>query len=230
MEFLDHLSQSAFAQPHTDALKNTKGDLQGWMDHEFAAVFERMLKKTFDTNQRQLTIIEVGTWKGLSAITMANIAKSLNIPVRILCIDTWLGAPEFWTWGLHDPTRGKSLKTLNGYPSIYYTFLRNVIDHGHQEVICPFPVSSNEAIEVLKFYKIMGDIIYVDAAHEYKSVSNDMERCWEILQDDGYMIGDDYHENWRGVIQAVEEFSTQKNIQKQLDGVVWSFHKKSGSL
>lgn len=85
----------------------------------------------------------------------------------------------------------------------------------------------HEAIEVLKFYKIMGDIIYVDAAHEYKSVSNDMERYWEILQDNGYMMGDDYHENWRGVIQAVEEFSTQKNIPKQLDGVVWSFYKGS---
>lgn len=90
-----------------------------------------------------------------------------------------------------------------------------------------FPVSSNEAIEVLKFYKIMGDIIYVDAAHEYKSVSNDMERYWEILQDNGHMMGDDYHENWRGVIQAVEEFSTNKNIPKQLDGVVWSFYKGS---
>ena len=36
---------------------------------------------------------------------------------------TWLGAPEFWTWGLLDPRRGGSLNRVHGFPSVCYTLL-----------------------------------------------------------------------------------------------------------
>jgi len=36
-------------------------------------------------------IIEVGSWKGASAITMADALAAEKLPGKILCIDTWLG-------------------------------------------------------------------------------------------------------------------------------------------
>jgi len=33
-------------------------------------------------------IYEIGSWKGLTATTMATIAKVNNIPCKIICIDT----------------------------------------------------------------------------------------------------------------------------------------------
>ena len=39
-------------------------------------------------------IIEVGTWHGKSAIEMA---KHMQGQGNIYCVDTWLGALEFWT-------------------------------------------------------------------------------------------------------------------------------------
>ena len=202
----------------SDVIKS-EGDLTGWMAPEFAQVFKNHL---LSLNKKIVTIIEVGTWKGLSAITMANIARECNIEVRIICIDTWLGAPEFWTWGLYEHDRGVSLKRKNGYPQVYYTFLRNVVDNGHMNAIVPFPISSNEATEVLKHYGITADIIYVDGSHEYEAVKNDINRYWALLNTGGVMFGDDFTHAWPGVVQAVKEFSEDVETLN----VVWSIKKK----
>lgn len=61
-------------------------------------------------------IVEVGTWKGQSAINMANILKKNDIKGKIYCIDTFLG-----TWDLQE----KECK--NGYSQVYYMFLNNVV-------------------------------------------------------------------------------------------------------
>jgi predicted O-methyltransferase YrrM len=101
--FLEHLQRNAFDK---FAIQEHQVDLQGWMCNEFENTFETLIRDVYNRVQRPLTIIEVGTWKGLSACTMASLAKRLNIPCKLICVDTWLGAPEFWTWGLHDLTRG----------------------------------------------------------------------------------------------------------------------------
>lgn len=222
-KFLQALSQSAFSD--TQSIYQHTGDVDGWMCPEFAAVFEARLQALYAQRQRPLTIFEVGTWKGLSALTMCNVAKRCNIPVHLVCIDTWLGAPEFWTWGQQDPTRGLSLRCKNGYPQVYYTFLRNVVDHQHQDAVIPFPISSNEAVEVLTYHGICADIIYVDAAHEYAAVKNDLQRFWSRLETGGVMLGDDYTEQWPGVIQAVDEFSTEQQRPKEVHGVCWVISK-----
>src|SRR5690349_3453691 len=43
-------------------------------------------------------ILEVGTWKGASAIHMAQLAKQVNPRAQVLCVDTWLGSHRvLWT-------------------------------------------------------------------------------------------------------------------------------------
>ncbi len=62
-------------------------DFQGWgSNHQF---FEKILAAL-----RPAVIIEVGTWKGGSAIHMAQLSKDLGFPTEIVCVDTWLGSPE----------------------------------------------------------------------------------------------------------------------------------------
>lgn len=202
-------------------------DLQGWMDPNFATVFENKLIALMQQKpDREIIIVEVGSWKGLSTITMGNICKKHNAKANIIAIDTWLGAPEFWTWGLNDPTRGQSLKRKNGYPSVYYTFLKNVKLSGLHDTIVPLPLSSICAADVLKYYKIAADIIYVDAAHEYLSVLQDVTTYFDCLVPQGMMFGDDYSNGWPGVNKAVHEFVNNKNLQLSINSVVWSFEKK----
>jgi hypothetical protein len=65
----------------------------------------------------------VGTWKGLSASYLAGYLKLRRSGV-LLCVDTWLGALEFWNRRFSgasksfDATRNLHLK--HGWPTVYF--------------------------------------------------------------------------------------------------------------
>jgi len=107
-------------------------DLQGWNGH--APIFKEFIEKIKPTH-----IIEVGTWKGMSAINMAKTVKDLSLDTKITCVDTWLGALEFWSKNSQTPDRNLLLK--NGYPQIYYQFLSNVVHNKVEDIITPFPIT-----------------------------------------------------------------------------------------
>jgi hypothetical protein len=117
------------------------------------------------------------------------------------------------------------MKYKNGYPQVYYTFLNNVVLQGHQDTICPFPISSTEAIHVFNFYNIKANLIYIDAAHEYNAVTADITNYWNILLEGGYIFGDDYSSEWEGVKQAVDEFAVKSQRSATINGIVWSLMK-----
>ena len=105
-------------------------DRQGWgSDHR---VFKNLIARV-----KPRLIIEVGSWKGMSALTMAKASQALQLDVEIVCVDTWLGSPGLYTRP-NDEFYG-SLKHVNGYPSLFYTFLSNVVASGLQEMITPLP-------------------------------------------------------------------------------------------
>lgn len=200
-------------------------DLQGWMNPEFRDVFRKAL--AIKNPEDPLTIIEVGTWKGLSTTTMATIAKEQNFKdVNIVAVDTWLGAPEFWTTGLDDPTRYGSLRCNMGYPSVFYTFTKNVKKLGHDDCIAPLPISSVQGADVLKYYNIMADVIYIDAAHEYEPVYADIQSYFPLLKPGGTLIGDDYTGGWPGVVKAVNEFAHAHGMNHEVYDVFWSITKQ----
>lgn len=220
-QLLDILRHNAFSKLD---ITNYSPDTHGWMDNEF----ENVVSNAINNRNRDdpLIIFEVGSWKGMSCITMANTVKKMGFKnVRILAIDTWLGAPEFWTWGLNDPTRGVSLNVSNGYPNVFYTFTKNIKYFGHDDIVSPFPISSIQAAEVLTYYGLKANLIYIDASHEYEPVKADINAFWALLEDGGNMIGDDYMSHWPGVIKAVNEFG-----KADITGVVWKFNKFNDNL
>lgn len=195
-------------------------DLQGWNSNN--PVFVDLILKALPK-----TIIEVGTWKGGSAIHMGNICKSYRVdtePAKIYCIDTWLGAAEFWTGELaRTPERNLLLK--NGYPQIYYQFLSNVVHNGLQDYITPIPVPSSIGIKILKAQGVKADLIYIDGSHEYDDVYADLNTYSELLNPGGVMFGDDYY-SFADVGRAVNDFvATQKamDIKKKLEIVNENF-------
>lgn len=188
-------------------------DIHGWMDSN--------INKVFDMTDVEF-IIEVGTWKGKSAVEFAKNKKVKTI----LCIDTWLGAPEFWTTnGLLDNTRGISLKHNFGYPTVYFTFLDNIFNLELNNKIVPFPISSNQAADVLKHYNCVADAIYIDASHEQDEVYNDIVKFWPFIKNGGIMFGDDFNNCWPGVKHDVHKFCKNYNQSLVIHGKVW-FVKK----
>lgn len=180
---------------------SSKVDMQGWgSDHP-------ILPWTIENLKPQL-IIEVGSWKGRSAINMAKHIQSLGLDTEVLCIDTWLGSPEHWQ-GPQD--YWDSLRMTHGRPQLYDTFINNVIANGCKEQITPLSLNSEAAFYVLQKLGVQSSMIYIDAGHEYDSVMRDMQMYWQLLEDGGVMILDDYV-TWPGVTKAVDTFAIQNNL------------------
>lgn len=222
IDFLEILREHAYNNIDTN---NSILDLQGWISTQFHTKFTEIITASYESLQRPLVIIEIGSWKGLSACTMASIAKENNIPCKIICIDTWLGSPDYWTTGINDVDKGASLNLKNGYPQVYYTFLNNIILQNHNDIIIPLPMSSNEAANILSFYGIIGDIIYIDAATEYDAIFNNISKYWKLMHNNGYIFGNNYNDNNQGVKMAMNDFTRAVCINKNISDILWILQK-----
>ena len=171
-------------------------DLEGWNSKH--PVFEYLLEKT-----RPNLIIEIGTWKGGSAIHMAQLSKKYNFLTEIICIDTFLGSSQMWTIKKKDYF--ESLKIKNGYPQVYNTFLNNIHFAKVNDIITPLPTDSFSAIKILASYKIYSNFFYVDGAHEYYAVKSDLKNLKALLRNESVIILDDF--GLPGVNRAAKEMS-----------------------
>ncbi len=158
---------------------------------------------------RPARVIEVGTWKGGSALTMARELASRESQAEILCVDTWLGALEMWL-DLEDETRHGALDLRHGFPNLYYRFLANVVRAGEQARITPFPVPSVTAAQWCALRGIRADLIYIDASHEEDDVYQDLAVWWDQVRDGGILFGDDW--TWDGVRLAVQRFAGEEGL------------------
>ncbi len=182
-------------------------DLQGWSstDPLFRILFEKL---------RPRRVAEVGTWKGASALYMAHLAQEFAIDCEILCIDTWLGSVEHW-FNRERPDYFESLNLRHGFPTLYYTFLSNVVRAGKTDVIVPFPIASAGAARLLAAHGVTFDLIYIDAAHEYEEVRLDVELFWPLVRPGGVLFCDDYTPQFAGLRRAVEEFTVGRSLRLQ---------------
>ena len=186
--------------------------LYGWQSEH--AIFAKVIEMV-----KPSVIIEVGTWVGASAIHMAKECKKRNLSTKIYCVDTWLGAEEFWTRFAHTEERSLCLK--NGYPTIYYQFLSNVVHEGMQDVILPFPNTSTAGAKYFQFKNIKADLIYVDGSHLEEDVYSDMKNYYPILNDGGIIFGDDYTPYWDSVRRAVSRFCNDFSLKFFVEDEKW---------
>lgn len=196
-------------------------DLQGWNGDG------QVHRDLIDEVEPSL-VIEVGTWKGQSAINMATHLKESGSLAKIVCVDTWLGALEFWHGLEGTPERDLLLK--NGYPQIYYQFLSNVVHMGVQKHIQPFPTTSLIAARYFVKTETLADLIYIDASHDYEDVLLDLEAYWPVLRPGGVIFGDDF-KTWPSVAKAVRTFARQKRLEVELrENNFWILRRKRGLL
>lgn len=180
-------------------------DYQGWNSDN--KIFKKLVEKV-----NPKTIVEVGSWKGMSAIEMAKYTKA-----KIYCIDTWLGAIEFYTMPY---SKERDLLKKHGYPQVYYQFLSNVFHAGIVDQIEPMPMTSRMGAKLCP----IADLIYIDASHEYEDVKEDLKNYWDKLNYGGVMFGDDYgNSTFPGVKVAVDEFG-KAEIH---DNWFWIFKKNN---
>jgi len=193
-------------------------DLQGWGSE--AEVFKRLIEQV-----KPSLILEVGTWKGASAIHMVNLLKAQNIVAPVICIDTWLGGIE--------TVKGNPVKDITekiprrfGYPQLYFQFLANVLHSNAQNYIVPIPLHSTAAFKLLSHWQIKADFIYIDGSHEEEDVYADLCHYWQLLRSEGILLGDDYYDRcFPGVFLAAHRFAKENNLQLCHEGNKFWFKK-----
>jgi methyltransferase family protein len=196
-------------------------DLQGWgsNDPNFADVIAEI---------RPSFIIEMGSWKGGSAIHMAGLCARLRLNTVILCVDTWLGATEHW-YNKENPDFFKSLNLKNGYPQIYYQFLANVVHSKLEDRILPLPMPSVCAARLLRMKGIQADLVYVDASHDELDVTIDLVNCYPLVRPGGILFGDDY-QHCPGVTTAVNRFRAADAAPVAARGRQWIIRRNAAAV
>jgi predicted O-methyltransferase YrrM len=191
----------AFAKSETATKTLTDPLPEGWgSSHPY-------FKQYIDELKPKL-IVEVGTWLGGSAVQMGRLLRAAGLNDGcIICIDTWLGSSEHFL----DETGRRTLKLANGRATFYDDFMRNVVQHGLQDLIVPFSITSVAAVEVLREIKCIPDLIYLDGDHTERGFRADLDLYWELLRPGGVLIGDDF--DWQEIHLNVINFAYLTQVE-----------------
>ena len=121
-------------------------------------------------------IIEVGSWKGASAIHMTGLAKKHDTNVVTVCVDTFI----CWDTFLARHLKHLLIRDEYGFPSTYRQFLYNVAAQQLTGQIFPMPMTSTCGAELMRQFEVQADITYIDAGHrevEVASIWLNIGRC-----------------------------------------------------
>jgi predicted O-methyltransferase YrrM len=157
---------------------------QGWFHHG---------EKILDLMEqyRPAVTVELGTWKGASAIAMARLAKSWG--GVIFCIDTWAGQVS-----------GSRGGTVPVRPAMLAEGATNLMAAGVAPAVRLIPSRTDAAAAL---WNLPIDFLYVDADHTKPSVRTDLDLWWPHLKTGGLVAGDDYDSPlYPGVREAWDEF------------------------
>ncbi|KAG8363228.1 hypothetical protein BUALT_Bualt19G0000300 [Buddleja alternifolia] len=178
---------------------------KGWGSN--APVFEHLI-----TQVQPKTIIEVGTFLGASATHMAGLTKKMGLDTQIICVDDFRGWPGYYD-------EEKSMKMLNGDTMLLYQFMQNVVKANATDSIMFLPFSTATALGGMCDWGVYGDLVEIDAAHDFHSAWVDINIAFKLVRPGGVIFGHDYM--WEGVRNAVHSFARINGFRVRIDGEHW---------
>lgn len=152
-------------------------------------------------------VVEVGSWQGRSALLWGRELTARSSSWSLICVDSWLGSDRIrrlagGEWGI------ENLHLVDGYPTLYTTFVTNMRRAGMQDHVIPVPLDSAQGLALLHSCGVVADVIYIDAAHDYESVRTDITRALALRNPGNpcaLIVCDDFGPNYPGVVRAVLE-------------------------
>lgn len=134
--------------------------------------------------------VEVGAWKGKSAAYMAVEIINAEKDIEFYVVDTWEGSSEH--------------KDNPELQELFHIFTENMkpVDNYH----IPMRMTSLEA--ATRFEDESLDFVFIDAAHEYEHIKEDLNAWYPKIKSGGILAGHDFYPdqpNWGGVHRAVTE-------------------------
>jgi predicted O-methyltransferase YrrM len=175
----------------------------GWYPH--GPRFERLIKE-----HKVKNVLEVGSWLGSSTRHLATLVPENG---KVFAVDHWQGSEEHLQMDVRD-----------WLPTLYQQFLSNVIHAGLTDKIVPIRMTSLEAAKKLQEADLHIDLVYIDGAHDYISVYNDLCAWYPYIAEEGIMTGDDWH--YGDVQQAVTRFAEENHLKIVFDNNFWMFERE----
>lgn len=172
-------------------------NIQGWFVQE--KLFTSMVMSCNDTDEYHF--VEIGSWKGRSSTFMGVEILNSEKKIKFDCVDTWEGSEEHIDRG--SSTFEPLLLIKDG---LYNEFLKNI--RPIKSVINPIRSTSIEASKLYEDNSL--DFVFIDGAHDYLSVKEDIEHWYPKVKKGGYISGDDYVHPPIG--KAVREFFDLRSI------------------
>jgi len=166
---------------------------------------EKDLKEDWFHNKKELekivtsemNVLELGSYVGRSTNWFAEHAK------LVYAVDHWLGSPD----EIH-------MDDIGGCIGMFDQFLVNTWDN--KDNIYPVRAWTVIGMRHLYNYNCIPDLIYVDAAHTYEGVWQDLEVADELFPE-AIITGDDY--SWgkgQPIKKAVERFCKAHNYDVEV--------------
>jgi hypothetical protein len=144
------------------------------------------LKKN-NPNLKDISVLEIGSWLGASALSFAQGLKEHNASKgSITCVDAW---KPFFDEEKNSGDVHKNMQAMLGSDVAYNIFLHNVSTLP-KSILCQHLKGQSEGIlPMLKNEQF--DIIFIDADHTYEPVKKDILNSIPLLNDGGIICGDD---------------------------------------
>lgn len=186
-------------------MKHFYNEIQGFFN--FSGLYSEMVKKHLNGSH----FVEIGCWKGKSAIYMGVEIINSNKNIKFDCIDNW-------EYEQRDKKTGNII--FNGNMT-YSEFLKNIKPISNK--INHYRLKSVEASKLYDDESL--DFVYIDASHKYVDVKNDLINWYPKIKKGGIIAGHDYNDYFYGVKSAINEFFFDKKFDVDLKSWSW-IHKK----
>jgi hypothetical protein len=177
--------------------------IDGFMNHRNTVMLDHVIQ-TFPKNG---CWVELGSWTGRSAAYCAVELITRDWHGSFYCVDSWSGGQEL--------ANNPALATVRD------TFISNTKPIQH--VIEMRECLSWEAAQ--EFSPGTVDFCYVDAGHDYDSVTRDLTAWWPCIKSGAWFGGDDYTKGYPALQQAVWDFFKPQNIRVSRMGRCWLVRK-----
>lgn len=178
--------------------------VQGWFVQE--NLYTQMVESCNDKDEYHF--VEIGSWKGKSSTYMGVEIINSGKKIKFDCVDTWLGSEEHI-----NPKSSCYEPLLEIKDGLYNRFLTNI--EPLKSVINPIRMTSVEASKLFEDETL--DFVFIDGAHDYDSVFDDIHHWFPKVKIGGYISGDDL--DWRGVNMAV--YDNFENNFISIKGKTW---------
>lgn len=159
-----------------------------------------------------ITVAELGVFDGATTIMNLPIIKAVS--GKYYAVD-WFNGTDESQWGVNhnnlDHTSPRHYYREGYDQYIYPLFLENIKKTNCDDVCVVIKAKTEDAAALIPDGSL--DICFIDAAHDYVNVTNDIKNYLPKVKKGGIICGHDYDLDHKELVKAVDDFFAKDKIK-----------------